>query len=214
MIQVQSFVFNEFGENTYLLYDDTKDTIIIDPGCYHPNEKEQLKDFVKQNNLNVVLLLNTHCHIDHVLGNKYIKDHYQIPLYINEIEAPYLKAVSTYAPNYGFINYQEAVADHYVDEGEKITFGDSELEILFVPGHSPGHLAFINKEQNFCIGGDVLFQQSIGRTDLPGGDHDQLIDSIKDKLFVQDDNMIVYPGHGPSTIIKDEKKYNPFLINI
>ena len=213
MIQIQSFVFNEFAENTYLLYDETRDAIIIDPGCYHSKEKEQLKQFVKENNLTIKILINTHCHIDHVLGNKFIKDQYNVPLFIHKTEVPYLKAVSSYAPNYGFIKYEESIADQFIDEGEKIKFGKSELDILFVPGHSPGHIALVSREQNFCIGGDVLFQQSIGRTDLPGGNFDDLINSIKSKLFIQDDNMKVYPGHGPATTIKDEKKYNPFLNN-
>lgn len=210
MINIHSFVFGTFMENTYVLYDETNDCVVIDPGCYEKDEKDALVDFISKNNLKVTHLLNTHCHIDHVLGNQFVKDTYNVDLYTHKTEEAMLLSVKAYAPSYGFANYQESTIDQYIDEGDTITFGNSTLEILFLPGHSPGHIAFYNNDQNFCIGGDVLFQGSIGRTDLPGGDYNTLIASIQNKFFNLHDEMIVYCGHGPATSIGEEKKTNPF----
>jgi glyoxylase-like metal-dependent hydrolase (beta-lactamase superfamily II) len=210
MIQIQAFTFNALQENTYLLYDETGECVVIDPGCYDRSEKEELSGFVEGNRLKVVQLLNTHCHIDHVFGNAYVKDKYGVKLLIHERDAVTLRAVVTYAPVYGFPQYQEAAPDGFIDEGEVIRFGNSSLDILFVPGHAPGHVAFVNHEQHFCIGGDVLFKRSIGRTDLPGGDFNTLIRSIHTKLFPLGHDFVVYPGHGESTTIGEEKRQNPF----
>lgn len=198
-------------ENTYVLYDETKACIIIDPGCYEPHEQKELSGFIEDNQLEVTQLLNTHCHIDHVLGNDFIKSKFKVKLAAHKLEEPYLRAVKTYAPNYGFTSYRETEIDAFIDEGEKITFGNSELEILFVPGHAPGHVAFYHRGQKFCIGGDVLFKESIGRTDLPGGDYNTLIKSIKNKIFPLGDEVLIYSGHGPVTKVGEERKYNPFL---
>ena len=197
-------------ENTYVLYDDTHECIIIDPGCLEKQEQQTLLNFIETNKLKVKILLNTHCHIDHVLGNKFVKEQFQVKLQTSKIEEQVLKAVSAYAPNYGFHQYEETNIDEYIAEGQQIKFGNATLDILFVPGHSPGHLVFYNAEENICIGGDVLFHRSIGRTDLPGGDHETLINNIHQKMFKLDDNMVVYPGHGETTTIGEEKKYNPF----
>lgn len=197
-------------ENTYLLYDETKECIIIDPGCYEKEEQEALHEFIQTENLKVVQLINTHCHIDHVLGNYFVKDKYKVKLATSAIEEQVLKAVKTYSSNYGFPLYQEATVDNYLEEGQQIRFGDSVLDILFVPGHSPGHLVFYNTKENICIGGDVLFQRSVGRTDLPGGDHETLMRSIREKMYALPDGMTVYPGHGPTTTIGEEKQFNPF----
>jgi hydroxyacylglutathione hydrolase len=210
MIKIHTFTFNALQENTYLLYDDTKECIIIDPGCYDRSEQEELKEFIQENNLKPVKLLNTHCHVDHVLGNKFVKDLYKVKLYTSKEEEAALRSVKVYAPVYGFTNYAETEVDEIIKEGDVISFGNSKLEILFVPGHSVGHLAFVNKEQNICIGGDVLFQQSVGRWDLPGGNKDTLINSIHTKLFKLADEMVVYPGHGPETTIGMEKRTNPY----
>ncbi len=211
MIKVQTFTFNPtFAENTYILYDESKECIIIDPGCFLKQEYDELSNFIEEQQLKPVKLVNTHCHIDHVLGNSFVKDTYKIPLYIHKIETEVLFAVKNYAELYGFGGYQEASPDHFMEEGELLEFGNSSLEILFVPGHAPGHLAFLSKEQKFLIGGDVLFDGSIGRTDLPGGDFETLINSIHTKLFPLDDEVIVYPGHGPTTTIGKEKMSNPF----
>ena len=211
MLQVKSFTFNPFSENTYLLYDETRETIIVDPGCYDKNEQAELDDFIRENQLKPILLLNTHCHIDHVLGNAHVKAKYKVPLWIHNNEEQILRAVSSYASNYGFPNYQDSQADHFIKEGEEIKLGDTQLQSLFVPGHAPGHLVFYHKETKTCIGGDTLFQESIGRTDLPGGDHETLLQAIRTELFKLPNDVIVYPGHGPTTTIGFEKLNNPFV---
>lgn len=210
MIEIKCFTFNPFMENTYVLYDETKEAIIIDPGCYEKEEQKQLSDFIDEHSLKVVKLLNTHGHIDHVFGNQWVKDLYNVKLYIHPKDEETLRSVKVYAPAYGFANYNESKPDAYLVEGEQVTFGDSILDILFAPGHAPGHIVFFNKDQNICIGGDVLFDGSIGRTDLPGGDHDTLIRSIHEKIFPLGDNMVVYSGHGGPTTVGKEKKSNPF----
>lgn len=210
MIHVQSFTFNAFQENTYILYDDTKECVIVDPGCYEKGEKEELTSFIEINNLKVTEILNTHCHVDHVLGNKFVKEYYKVKLTHHRLDEAIHRAVKAYAPNYGFVMYEEATADRYIEEGDKIRFGNTILDIMFVPGHAPGHVAFYNLEEKICMSGDVLFYDSIGRTDLTGGDFDTLIRSIHTKLFTMPDDMQVYPGHGPQTTVGREKKYNPF----
>ncbi|MBD3628116.1 MBL fold metallo-hydrolase [Cyclobacterium sp.] len=211
MLQIKSFTFNPFAENTYVLYDETGEALIIDPGCYEKQEKGELFDFIASNGLEPVKLVNTHCHIDHVLGNAFIKNTYDIPLWYHKEEEVILRAVGSYAPNYGFAQYQDSKADHYIKEGEWIKFGNNKLLCIWVPGHSPGHLVFYDEHTKSCIGGDALFKGSIGRTDLPGGHHETLIQAIKTKLFVLPDEVTVYPGHGPETSIGEEKKTNPFV---
>lgn len=210
MLQIESFVFNPFQENTYVLYDDSGECVIIDPGCYEPFERQELADFISAEGLTVKMLLNTHCHIDHVLGNAFVKEKYGVRLYIHAKDEPVLRAVKAYAPNYGFAQYHEATPDAFLEEGQDIAFGQQSFKVLFVPGHAPGHVAFYNEKEKIVMSGDVLFQNSIGRTDLPGGDFDTLIRSIHQKLFTLPDDVIVFPGHGPETNIGFEKKTNPF----
>ena len=210
MLNVKSFTFNPFQENTYVLYDDTKECVIIDPGCYEKAEEQELANFIEENGLTVKFLLNTHCHIDHVLGNYFVKKKYNVDLCLHPIEEQVLKAVETYAPNYGFNQYSTTSGDSYLKEGEQVLFGDQALEIIFAPGHSPGHVCFYSIPDKILIGGDVLFRNSIGRTDLPGGDHDTLIESIHEKLFILPDDVVVYCGHGPETTIGYEKETNQF----
>ncbi|GAB3649557.1 MBL fold metallo-hydrolase [Echinicola sediminis] len=211
MLQVKVFTFNPFQENTYVLYDETKKAIIVDPGCYEKGEKESLKNFIQEHQLQPVRLLNTHCHIDHVLGNDFVSSSYQIPLEIHPKEEQVLKAVGAYASNYGFPAYVECEDFTYFEEGNTIEFGNTQLQVIWVPGHAPGHVVFYHAESKTCIGGDTLFQGSIGRTDLPGGDHQTLLEAIKAKLFALPDDVTVYPGHGPATTIGHEKQYNPFV---
>ena len=210
MLHIQVFVFNPFQENTYVLFDETKEAVIIDPGCYEGDEKKELTEFVRENDLNVTKLLNTHCHIDHVLGNAFVKETYKTELYLHRKDEPVLKAVIAYAPNYGFQQYHEATADHYLEEGDEVSFGNQKFKVLFVPGHSPGHVVFYNEKEKVVIGGDVLFKNSIGRTDLPGGNAEALINNIHQKLFTLPDDVTVYPGHGLTTTIGFEKVTNPF----
>lgn len=210
MLGIKSFVFNGFQENTYVLYDQTKECIIIDAGCYEKYEQNELAAFVEQNKLRVSLILNTHCHVDHVLGNFFVKEKYNVKLLIPTKEEAVLKSVKVYAPTYGFQLYQEILPDGYIDDSSTISVGNQRLRVLSVPGHSPGHVAFYNAEHKILIGGDVLFRNSIGRTDLPGGNFETLIESIHQKLFTLPDEVVVYPGHGPETTIGFEKKTNPF----
>ena len=210
MISIHSFVFNPFAENTYIVSDETRECAIIDPGCYTDVEQKQLQDYISEQNLKPVLLINTHGHIDHVLGNFFVQKTFDLGLSIHKVEVPTLKSVVTYAPSYGFAEYSDVEPEFYLSENKSVKFGNSSFEVLFVPGHSEGHIALINRAQNICISGDVLFESSIGRTDLPGGDFDTLIQSIRTKLFALPDNMVVYPGHGPTTTIGKEKTTNPF----
>ncbi len=210
MIQIKSFVFNPFMENTYVVYDNTNEAIIIDPGCYAPQEIDILKDFINEHQLKVTKLVNTHCHIDHVLGNYFVKQKYEVLLYMHKADEETLRSVEVYAPSYGFQQYKNTTPDKFIDEGDAIEFGDSSLEVIFVPGHAPGHVVLYHKPSNQLIGGDVLFRESIGRTDLPGGNHNLLIEGIHQKLFNLPEETIVYPGHGDPTTIGHEMKYNPF----
>ena len=208
---VTSFTFNAFAENTYVLHDETKACLVVDPGCYDQREQQILADFIKAQDLQVTQLVNTHCHIDHVLGNKFVSDTYQTGLAIHEADLATLRAQVVFAPRYGITRYEELLPTQYLTEGQPLRFGNTELQILFTPGHAPGHVVFYHESSGQLISGDVLFQRSIGRTDLPGGNYETLIKSIKTKLFSLPDATIVYPGHGPSTTLGEEKKFNPFL---
>ncbi len=210
LIQIQSFVFNPFQENTYVVYDDTKEAVVVDPGCYDEDEKSELADFITENELTVKMLLNTHCHIDHVLGNQFVKEKFKTKLHIHPTEEFVLNAQKVIAPHYGIHRYEDSTPDSFLKEGDRLPFGNQEFLVLFVPGHSPGHIAFYNEKEKVVIAGDVLFQGSIGRTDLPGGNFDTLINSIHQKLFNLPDDVIVYPGHGGNTRIGIEKRTNPF----
>jgi glyoxylase-like metal-dependent hydrolase (beta-lactamase superfamily II) len=211
MITIKSFVCNSFQENTYILHDVSGETAIIDPGCHNQTERLWLKKYIEEHALKPKYLLNTHCHIDHVLGNQWVKQTFAVPLLIPELEQPVLKAAALFAETWGVYPFEESEADRLINEKDELYLGDSQLKILFVPGHSPGHVAFYQPQQHFCIGGDVLFRQSIGRTDLPGGNHAQLLRSIREKCFTLDENTVFYPGHGPETTVGYEKKHNPFL---
>jgi hydroxyacylglutathione hydrolase len=209
-MQIKQFVFNPFMENTYVLSDETKECIVIDPGCYEKAEQQELTSYITSNALKVKYVINTHCHIDHVLGNAFVKKQFKVDLLIPKLEEPLLRAVKSYASNYGFFQYEDAEPDGYINEKSMLKVGNQTLEVLFVPGHSPGHIALYHNTEKFIIGGDVLFENSIGRTDLPGGDHDTLISSIRTKFFTLPDDVIVYCGHGSQTSIGFEKRTNPF----
>ena len=211
MLTVKTFIFNPVQENTYVLYNEKKQCCIIDPGCYFEKEKQELKTFVQKSGLEPVLLLNTHCHLDHVFGNKFIYDTWSLKLHIHEKE----KVVLDFAPASGemwelpFENYAGELV--FISEGSRIKVGSDELEIRYTPGHSPGHVCFYSEPDCFAISGDVLFNGSIGRTDLPGGDFDVLINSIQTQLFTMPDETKIYSGHGPMTTIGLEKMNNPFV---
>jgi glyoxylase-like metal-dependent hydrolase (beta-lactamase superfamily II) len=214
MVTVKVFCFNAFSENTFLI-ESNSNCIIVDPGCYESFEYKELTDYISEHNLVPQSIINTHCHIDHVLGVDYLKDHYNIPFEIGKNEIPVLQSAKLIAPVYGFDGFKEPEKDKLLTEGDEIIVGDSIWKVLDVPGHSPGHIALYEEKSKQCIAGDVLFLNSIGRTDLPGGDYNTLINSIREKLFILPNDVVVYPGHGPETTIGEEKVNNPFCgINI
>lgn len=211
MLHIKSFVCNPYQENTYLLYDETGECAIVDPGMYSGEEQNQLIKFIAVEKLKPIMLLNTHCHIDHVLGNKLVYDTWGLLPQFHKGELPVLEAIPSYAPMQG-INYEVSPnPEMFLPEEGTINLGNCQLELIFSPGHSPAHLCFYNRADNFLIGGDVLFRGSIGRTDLPGGNHEQLLKNIREKLFVLPDDCKVYPGHGQPTTIGFEKANNPFF---
>lgn len=211
MLQIKVLTYNPVQENTYLLFNENKECIIIDPGCYFDNEKEELTVAINENNLRPVMLINTHCHLDHVFGNKFISEKYNLTLHLHKEEEHMLQMApaSGLMFNLPFDNYAGEFI--FLNEGDIITLGTDKLEVIHAPGHSPGSVCFYCKEQKFIIGGDVLFNNSIGRTDLPGGNHEALLKSIREKLFPLPDDVTVYSGHGIETTIGYEKKTNPFL---
>lgn len=211
MISIQSFTFNPIQENTYILFDETKECVIIDPGCYDEAERAELSGFIEKNGLKPVRLLNTHCHLDHIFGNAFVSRKYNLLPEFNKNDQRVFDAFPATCNLYGMNCDPSPQAGNYLDEGDIINFGDSTLEIAFTPGHSPGSVTFYNREQKFMIAGDVLFYGSIGRTDLPGGSMQTLVSSIRDKLFPLGDDFKVYSGHGPSTNIGFERMNNPFL---
>jgi glyoxylase-like metal-dependent hydrolase (beta-lactamase superfamily II) len=212
MISIKSFTFSPVQENTYVLYNEQKQAFIIDPGCYFTAEEEKLLQFITENELKPVKLINTHCHLDHVFGNKWVHKKFDLELHLHPLEEKVLAFAPTSGQMWGlnFENYSGPL--HFINDGDIINLGNDKFEVILAPGHSPGSICFYCKEQNFLIGGDVLFYESIGRTDLPGGDHETLLKSIRERLFVLPDETIVYSGHGPSTTIGHEKKHNPFLV--
>lgn len=214
MAQVVKLTFNPFQENTYLIYDETKTCIIIDPGCYSREEQQQLDAAISERQLKPVRLINTHCHIDHVFGNQYVADTYGLELEIHEGELPVLAAAPQSAAFFGLPipgGQLSPQPGRFIEVGETIAFGQTELRALFTPGHSPASLSFFCEADRFVIAGDVLFFGSIGRTDLPGGDYDTLIRSIETQLLPLGGDVTVYAGHGPDTNIAYEQKHNPFL---
>lgn len=214
MLKVHTLTFNMFGVNTYIISDDqTRECIIVDPGMMSKSEENRLCDFLEANNLQPKHLVNTHLHIDHVTGNSYVSNKYGLQLKAS-IDDEFLGArISSQAQMFGLpINVNNVKIDSALSENDTIKIGDSEVKIICVPGHSPGSVVLHAPKERFIISGDALFQGSIGRTDLPGGDYATLIANIKNKLLSLPDDTIVYPGHGPSTTIKNEKNYNPFLV--
>ncbi len=208
-MNVKTFTFNDYQENTYLLISNNK-CVIIDPGNYYSNENLALENFIKENSIEPEFILITHAHIDHVLGIKYLSDLYQVETFIPSIEKNMYENMINYSVMLGMNSYNHYNNVKFIDSNSNLEFDGEKINILFLPGHSPGHLGFYFKNQNKCFSGDVIFKNSIGRTDLPGGDFNTLIKSIKNTLFLLNDDVTIYPGHGPSTTIIDEKESNPF----
>jgi hydroxyacylglutathione hydrolase len=206
------FTFSPFSENTYVLSDDaTREAIIFDPGCYATHERQQLKHYIKDNQLIVKRLINTHCHLDHVFGNMWVEETYGVKMECHPNEIPVLARAHIAGAMYGTPMPEQPEPMLFIEDNETITLGIITLKTILAPGHSPGSLCFYDEKGGYLIGGDVLFFRSIGRTDLPLGNHRQLIESINTRLMVLPDEVKVYSGHGQPTSIGYERLYNPFL---
>lgn len=212
MIKIKRFVFNPFAENTFLVWDDiSKEAMVVDPGCgNHPEEKE-IAEFISLNNLQIKYLINTHCHIDHILGCRFIKEKYNPEYLIPEKDEPLLQNSKTQAEMFGMKLKDMPAPDGYITEDTELKLGSIVPKFLFTPGHTPGEYCIYFEEEKICITGDVLFDGSVGRTDLWGGDMNALADSIKNKLYTLPEDVVIYPGHGETSTIGNEKKYNPFV---
>lgn len=210
MMNVKCFEFNFLPVNTYVIWDETGQAAVIDPGCFYPGETEKLASFIHDNHLEVKLLLNTHLHFDHVFGNLFIEETYGVKAHANDLDMPWITTMGARLAVFG-INFEGHVnpiePDNVLHEGDILTFGNISLHTLHIPGHSPGSLVFWNKEQKCVFTGDVIFQGSYGRTDFPDGNHEALMTGIRTKLLTMPDDTIIYPGHGPATEIKHEKAY-------
>jgi hydroxyacylglutathione hydrolase len=211
MIKVDRLVFNDFQENTFIISAENGDAIIVDPGCYSAREEENLVNFLKDNELKPVRLINTHGHIDHILGVSFVCERFNLRLELHKGDLPLVKNAPSYGTLWGFEVKELPEVDTSITDKTEITLGDEKLILLPVPGHSPGSIAIYSHENKFVIVGDVLFKGSIGRTDLLGGDYDVLMKSIGTQLMTLDEDVTVHSGHGPSTSIGYEKRSNPFV---
>ncbi len=211
MITIKTFAFNPFMVNTYLLFDETREAIIVDAACSDQREEEHLENFLETNSLKLVRNINTHCHIDHILGNVFIEERFGILPEYHPAGESFLIRAKEVGASYGFKVERVPEAGRFLEDNDLIQWGTSSLKVLYTPGHADGSCCLYSKEQGFVITGDVLFRDSIGRTDLPTGNFDLLMESLKEKLFTLPDNTVVYPGHGPETEIGYEKMNNPFI---
>ncbi len=211
MITIEKFIFNDFQVNTFILSDETKECLVVDPGCFTAEERNILVQYCSKHKLKPVKIINTHCHVDHVLGNAFIYRNYNIPAAIHKDDKYLLDGVVEYGQMFGFVVERPPEINEYLADKSPVKFGKSELTILHVPGHSRGSIALYSPEQKFIIAGDVLFNGSIGRTDLPGGNYNTLIKSIKSRILTLPEDVVVHPGHGHSTTVKAETETNPFL---
>ena len=211
MLQISTFVFNSFGVNTYLLFDETCECLIIDPACQHPHEEQELSGFIEKNGLKPVRMINTHAHIDHILGNTFVGRKYNLKPEAHRAGIKFFEIAPSSGSVFGISVGKVDIPADFLDEGDVVKFGNSSLNILYTPGHADGSICLVDDLNGFVITGDVLFQESIGRTDLPTGNLDTLLNSIRLKLFTLPDHFVVYPGHGPTTTIGFEKRNNPFI---
>ena len=208
---IEVFVFNPVQENKYIIWDETKECAIVDAGCFNQREFEKLDDFIKSKNLKPVKLINTHGHFDHIFGIELCRKAYNLKWESHYGDNSWVTGAREKAAMFGIPIQPVTIAETELNDGDEIHFGNSTLKVIHVPGHSPGSICFYNENYKILITGDVLFNGSIGRTDLPGGDYHTLITGIKSKLLVLPDDVDVFPGHGPATTIGDEKALNPFL---
>lgn len=211
-LHIQKFTFNPFQENSYVVSAPDKSAVIIDPGCLTTTEKEELSAYISKNELHVKALLSTHCHIDHVLGNTYVLRKYPVDYYIHKLDLPVLAAAERSAQVYGIEGFEPSPPPtQFLEDKQLLNFGDIELEVIFGPGHAPGHVAFYSSKDAVIISGDILFQGSFGRVDLPGGDIEILKQTVKERFFTLPEETVIYCGHGPNTSIGKEKKSNYIL---
>ena len=211
-MKVEVFTCNPFQENSAVVYNDAGDAVIVDPGFYAPHEREALMDFIGAKKLKVHAILNTHCHIDHILGNAYCMDKFDVDLVAHEKELFTLSLGERSAAMYGLEGYVPSPEPtRFVEDNEVIRFGDLEFQVIFGPGHAVGHVAFYNATNNILLGGDIVFKGSFGRVDLPGGDLETLKQTIHQRIFTLPGETVIYSGHGPLTTIGDEKRYNYIL---
>ncbi|MGG5211011.1 MBL fold metallo-hydrolase [Chryseobacterium sp. MIQD13] len=211
MLQIQGFVFNFASENTYILYNENKNAWLIDPGNMNEQETTAIESFISENGLKIGKILLTHAHIDHVLGLQWAFDTFKVPVYMHQDDQEVLDMLQASGMRFGFSVDPVKVDTLYINEGEVLDLDGEKFKIYHVPGHSPGSVVYHNEEQKFMVSGDVLFEGSIGRTDLYKGNHEQLINGITNKLFILDDETQVFSGHGNPTTIGFEKQYNPFF---
>lgn len=209
---IKTFTFNPVMENTYVLHDETREAIVIDAGCLYENEKKALQQYLEHNQLILKRVINTHLHFDHQFGNRFLFETYRIGPEAHAADECLLEGVKAKAVIYGFPIHEDAQAlKGYLQDNELVTAGNMQLRCIHVPGHAPGHLAFFASEHKVLFSGDILFKNSIGRTDLVFGNHEQLIRGINEKLMTLPPDTVVYPGHGPTTTIGEEHSTNPFL---
>ncbi len=211
MIKIKSMAFNPFQMNTCLLWDETGECIIIDPGMYGNDEEQKVEEFITDNNLTLTGMLLTHAHVDHIIGCGYIADKYGLRLKAHSECSGFLENAPAYAATFGMSLDKVVPVEEFINDGDEVRIGNSVLKVFYTPGHADGSVCYYSAEDNFVVTGDVLFNQSIGRTDLPTSDYDKLQKSIWDKLFTLPNETIVYPGHGPTTTIGSEKLTNPFV---
>ncbi len=211
MLHIHSFCFNPFQENTYIVYNDAKQAIIIDPGMYFDNERTEFFSFMEANKLQPLMLLNTHAHLDHIFGNAIVLETYNIPFGIHEGELTVLQHAEEVAYKYGVPMVKSPLPSFYLQDKDIIQLGTTEIHVLLTPGHSPASVSFYIPELASVLSGDVLFENSIGRTDLPGGNYETLIQSVKEKIFTLPPTTKVYSGHGVVTTVEKEIAHNPFF---
>ena len=211
MLKIKIFPHNLYQMNAYLLYDETGEAVLIDAGNSNEDELQEIVSFTKEEGLKIKMLLNTHAHIDHIIGNDEIIEKFDVKLYAHKAGLMFYETVSQFGASLGIVKEQTHLPDVYINDGDELKFGNTSLKVLYTPGHADGSVCFYDAANKYVVVGDVLFQQSIGRTDLPTGDYDILAESIRTKLYTLPDDTSVFPGHGPSTQISYEKMDNPFV---
>lgn len=211
MIKLASLTFNPFGENTYVLYDETGECVIVDAGCFNEQEEKTLEAFITKNNLRPVMAVNTHGHVDHICGVDFVVRRWEIPFAIHSADKPVLDTAPVYGMNMGFDIDSAPLIDIDLADKKEIQLGNNTIRVIHTPGHSPGHVVLHVPESGLLITGDLLFKESIGRTDLPGGDYPSIMDSIINRVIPLGGATQIFPGHGPASTISHEVMFNPFI---